>query len=272
MIMHKIKSKQVINRTNLSKLANFFHFSRLISAMTVVPYENDPTAKKQQVARMFDNISGKYDFLNHTLSLGIDKWWRRKAIRLLKEAKPTLVLDVATGTGDFAIAALKAGPKRVIGVDISEGMLDVGRAKLKEKKLNDRIELRSGDSENLPFESDMFDAVIVAFGVRNFENLPAGLREMQRVLKPGGRVIILEFSKPRIFPFKLIYQLYFQYVLPKIGRWVSRDQAAYTYLPQSVNAFPDGAAFTKILGESGFRSASAQPLTFGISSLYTAVK
>lgn len=240
--------------------------------MAVVPYQNDPAAKKAQVARMFDSISGKYDLLNHTLSLGIDKLWRKKAIQQLKEIKPRHVLDVATGTGDFAIAALAAHPEKVVGVDISEGMLDVGREKLRKQKLDSRIELRSGDSENLPFQDNSFDAVMAAFGVRNFENLLAGLTEMQRVLRPGGKLIILEFSKPRIFPFKQIYHAYFHFVLPKIGRWVSRDKAAYTYLPESVNAFPDGQAFTDILVKAGFHRPEARPLTFGICTLYTAGK
>jgi demethylmenaquinone methyltransferase/2-methoxy-6-polyprenyl-1,4-benzoquinol methylase len=272
MIMHKITSKRTINRTNLSKLANFFLFCWLIARMAVVPYQNDPAAKKQQVARMFDNISGKYDLLNHTLSLGIDRLWRKRAIRELQAINPRQVLDVATGTGDFAIAALAANPEKVVGVDISEGMLEVGREKLKRQKLDGRIELRTGDSENLPFPDNSFDAVMAAFGVRNFENLLAGLTEMQRVMRPGGKLIILEFSKPRIFPFKQIYQAYFHFVLPKIGRWVSRDQAAYTYLPESVNAFPDGQAFTDILVKAGFHHPKAKPLTFGISTLYTAGK
>lgn len=240
--------------------------------MSVVPYKEDSAGKKQQVARMFDSISGKYDFLNHFLSLGIDIRWRKKAIKLLAKSEPKLILDVATGTGDFAIETLKLNPDQVIGVDISEGMLEVGRTKMKARGIDHKIDLRLGDSENLPFEENKFDAVIVAFGVRNFENLEKGLTEMQRVLKPGGQLVVLEFSKPRGFPFKQLYNFYFKFVLPKIGQLVSRDSAAYTYLPESVQAFPDGTDFTNILNRIGFNYTTCQSLTFGISSLYTGTK
>lgn len=235
---------------------------------SVVPYRQDPGAKKEQVARMFNNISGHYDFLNHFLSMGIDRAWRRKAIGLLRESQPKMILDVATGTGDFAIEALRLNPDRVVGVDIAEGMLDVGRHKLRERKLDDRIELKFGDSENLPFEDNIFDAVIVAFGVRNFENLVAGLREMHRVVKPGGQVVILEFSKPSKFPMKQLYNVYFTAILPLLGRWISRDSSAYRYLPESVKAFPDGQQFLDVLTTSGYKNPQCTPLTFGISSLY----
>ncbi len=238
----------------------------------VVPYKEEQSGKKQQVARMFDNISGRYDFLNHFLSLGIDIRWRKRAIRELMAIHPKLILDVATGTGDFAIQSLDLNPDKVIGIDISEGMLEVGRQKMKSRNLDRRIELRSGDSENLPFEENKFDAVIVAFGVRNFENLEKGLADMFRVMKPGGKVVILEFSKPAQFPFKQLYNFYFKFVLPKIGRLVSRDQAAYTYLPESVQAFPDGTDFLKILSGIGYKNTTCKPLTFGISSLYTGIK
>jgi len=234
----------------------------------VVPYQDDPRAKKQQVAKMFDNISQRYDFLNHFLSLGIDVLWRKKAVRHLRDIHPKLILDVATGTGDFAIEALSLNPDKVIGVDISEGMLDVGRKKLKERGLESRIELRSGDSEKLPFEDNFFDALIVAFGVRNFENLELGLREMLRVIKPGGKVVILEFSKPSKFPMKQLYNLYFTAILPRLGRWISRDNSAYRYLPESVKAFPDGNNFLEVLASLGYKNPQCDPLTFGISSLY----
>lgn len=221
---------------------------------------------------MFDNISGNYDFLNHFLSLGIDIKWRKKAIRLLSPIAPKQILDVATGTGDFAIEALRLNPDKVVGVDISEGMLEVGRAKMKDRKLDGKIELLYGDSENLPFEENKFDAVIVAFGVRNFENLETGLAEMLRVVKPRGKVVILEFSKPRKFPFKQLYNFYFKFVLPKIGRWISKDSSAYTYLPESVQAFPDGEGFVEILNRLGYKNTSCKSLTFGISSLYTGTK
>jgi demethylmenaquinone methyltransferase/2-methoxy-6-polyprenyl-1,4-benzoquinol methylase len=240
--------------------------------LTVVPYKEDASGKKEQVARMFDSISGNYDFLNHFLSLGIDIRWRKKAIKLLAPGKPKLILDVATGTGDFAVEALKLSPDKIIGVDISEGMLEVGRKKMKANGYDSRIELLSGDSEKLPFEENKFDAVIVAFGVRNFENLERGLTEMYRVLKPGGRMVVLEFSKPRMFPFKQLYHFYFTFVLPKIGKVISKDPAAYTYLPESVQAFPDGENFISILSRLGFKDTLCKPLTLGISSLYTGIK
>lgn len=239
---------------------------------SVVPYKNDSLDKKSQVAKMFDNISGKYDFLNHFLSLGIDIYWRKRAIKLLKKQQPAMILDVATGTGDLAIAALKANPAKVVGVDISNGMLDVGKKKLKKKNLESRIELLYGDSEHLPFEDNSFDAVMVAFGVRNFENLSKGLTDMIRVLKPGGQVYILEFSTPTIFPFKQIYDLYFRYILPVLGKRISKDSSAYTYLPESVKAFPDGEKFTTLLNSIGYKTPVCTPLTLGICSLYTAEK
>jgi demethylmenaquinone methyltransferase / 2-methoxy-6-polyprenyl-1,4-benzoquinol methylase len=240
--------------------------------LTVLPYKNDTSGKKQQVARMFDTISGNYDFLNHFLSFGVDIGWRKKAIQLLKQENPKLILDVATGTGDFAIQALKLNPEKVIGIDISEGMLDVGRKKMIERGYDKVIELRSGDSENLPFEENKFDAIIVAFGVRNFENLQKGLAEMLRVLKPGGRVVVLEFSKPTAWYFKPIYQFYFKFITPAIGKAFSKDSEAYSYLPESVKAFPDGKDFTAILDRLGYKNTSCRPLTFGISSLYTGTK
>jgi demethylmenaquinone methyltransferase / 2-methoxy-6-polyprenyl-1,4-benzoquinol methylase len=240
--------------------------------MTVVPYKNETLGKKQQVARMFNSISGRYDFLNHFLSLGIDIRWRKKAIRLLAQYKPRTILDVATGTGDFAIESLSIHPEKVIGVDISDGMLDVGRKKIQALALESKITLQNADSENLPFPDNSFDAVIVAFGVRNFENLDKGLTEILRVLNPNGHLIVLEFSKPRQFPMKQLYHFYFNAVLPIIGRVVSKDHAAYTYLPESVKAFPDGPDFLAHLNSVGFRETGFQTLTFGISSLYTASK
>ncbi len=234
----------------------------------VVPYKEDTSAKKQQVARMFNSISNRYDFLNHFLSLGIDILWRRKAIKLLKELKPKTILDIATGTGDLAIEALSLKPEKVVGVDISEGMLEVGRRKMQEKKLDHIIQLTLGDSENLPFADNYFDAAIVAFGVRNFENLERGLGEMLRVVRPGGRIVILEMSKPSKFPMKQLYKVYFTAILPVIGRWISRDQAAYSYLPESVQAFPDGDRLVKILADTGYKNPQCNPLTFGISTLY----
>ncbi len=240
--------------------------------MSVVPYKEQDTSKKEQVAQMFNSISGRYDFLNHFLSLGIDKGWRKKAIKILADSNPKIILDVATGTGDFAIQALSINPDKIVGVDISEGMLAVGRKKIRKRELSDKIELKSGDSENLPFEDNKFDAVTVGFGVRNFENLHKGLKEINRVMKPGAKLVILEFSRPTRFPFKQGYNFYFKFVLPKIGRWVSRDKSAYTYLPESVEAFPDGDKFLAILHETGFKNTACKPLTFGVSSIYTAQK
>lgn len=240
--------------------------------MTVVPYKHDSLGKKQQVAKMFNSISGRYDFLNHFLSLGIDIRWRKKAIRYLKKFNPDTVLDVATGTGDFAIESLKLNPSKVIGVDISEGMLQVGRKKIEALGLDSKISMQLGDSENLPFPDNSFDAVIVAFGVRNFENLDKGLAELYRVLKSGGNLVVLEFSKPTKFPMKQLYGIYFKYVLPLIGRLVSRDRTAYTYLPESVEVFPDGEQFLSHLRNVEFKSCNSRPLTFGVSSLYTAAK
>ena len=240
--------------------------------MTVIPYKDKEASKKAQVAEMFNNISHKYDFLNHLLSLGIDKIWRRKAINLIKDDAPRHILDIATGTGDFAIQALKINPEKVTGVDISVGMLEMGRKKLKKMRLDDRIELLEGDSEGLRFDDNTFDAVIVAFGVRNFENLEEGLADMLRVVKKGGKVVILEFSRPRMFPFKQLYNFYFSSILPKIGRLVSKDASAYTYLPDSVKSFPDGNNFLKILDNIGYKETRCKTLTFGISSIYIGTK
>jgi len=240
--------------------------------MEVLPYKEQQTGKKEQVAEMFNNISKKYDFLNHFLSLGIDILWRKKAIKLLRKDQPKLILDIATGTGDFALEALALNPDKIIGVDISEGMLEVGKAKMIKKGVSDRIEMQLGDSEKLLFEDDKFDAVIVAFGVRNYENLKKGLADMRRVMKPGGKTVIIEFSKPTKFPMKQLYNFYFKYILPRIGRLVSKDNAAYTYLPESVESFPDGKRFEQILTEVGYKNTECIPLTFGISSIYIAQK
>ncbi|WP_247237679.1 bifunctional demethylmenaquinone methyltransferase/2-methoxy-6-polyprenyl-1,4-benzoquinol methylase UbiE [Telluribacter sp. SYSU D00476] len=240
--------------------------------MTVVPYKDKDNSKREQVAEMFDNISPKYDFLNHLLSGGIDIYWRKRAIKLLRKAQPRTILDIATGTGDFAIEALALKPEKIVGVDISEGMLAVGREKIKKLGKQDIIELRSGDSESLPFSDNYFDAVIVSFGVRNFENLLAGLSDMNRVMRPGGTCVIVEFSKPRSFPFRHLYNFYFKYILPTIGKIVSKDSSAYTYLPESVQAFPDGRDFLTIFEQAGFKNTKCIPLTFGICSIYTGQK
>ena len=240
--------------------------------MSVVPYKDAQAGKKSQVAQMFNSIAGKYDFLNHFLSAGIDIYWRKQAVKIMGQNKPALLLDIATGTGDFAIEALQLNPQKIIGVDISEGMLAVGQEKIKKKNLTDKIELQLGDSENLAFADNTFDGTMAAFGVRNFENLAQGLREMHRVLKPGGRIVVLEFSKPRSFPFKQVYNFYFKNILPVFGKLISKDQAAYTYLPESVQAFPDGQEFINILKQVGFKNTQWHSLTFGISSIYTGIK
>lgn len=233
-----------------------------------IPYKSDQSGKKEQIAGMFNNIAHRYDFLNHFLSLGIDKLWRRKVMRLLKPHQPKMILDVATGTGDLAIAALKLNPVKIIGVDISTGMLNIGKEKIERMGFSDKIELQVGDSENLPFSDQQFDAVMVAFGVRNFENLEKGLAEMFRVLKPGGTCLVLEFSKPEYFPVKQLYQFYFNHILPGIGRIFSKDDSAYSYLPESVNEFPSGEAFLKIVKNLGFKNTRQHKVSLGIASIY----
>ncbi|GAB4259141.1 MAG: bifunctional demethylmenaquinone methyltransferase/2-methoxy-6-polyprenyl-1,4-benzoquinol methylase UbiE [Vicingaceae bacterium] len=240
--------------------------------MSVVPYKEKQAGKKEQVADMFNNISKKYDFLNHFLSLGIDVLWRKKAIKLLKNEAPETILDVATGTCDFAIEAVKLQPEKIIGVDISEGMLSVGREKIKNKNLDHLISVQLADSENLPFDDGYFDAFTVGFGVRNFENLELGLKEMNRVLRKNGTGIILEFSKPKKFPLKQLYNFYFFKILPLIGKMVSKDNSAYTYLPESVEAFPDGEDFIAILHKTGYKNCKAYPLMGGIATIYEAKK
>lgn len=239
---------------------------------TIKPYKNSNLSKKEQVAKMFDNISRNYDFLNHFLSLGIDIYWRKKLVKHLKKQSPANILDVATGTSDLAIAMLKAKPREIIGIDISKGMLEIGNKKLKNKSLNHKIKLQLADSEKLPFKNDTFEAVTVSFGARNFENLEKGLSEMYRVLKPKGKLYILEFSQPEIFPFKQVYQFYFKYILPLIGKMFSRDNAAYNYLPESVGAFPYGIELNKIIEKSGYNKAKNYSLTMGIASIYIAEK
>ena len=240
--------------------------------MAVVPYNNSGDNKKKQVAEMFDNISGKYDFLNHLLSFNIDRLWRKKAIRILRGYKPERILDIATGTGDFAIAASKLNPQSITGIDISQGMLEIGKQKVVKKKLGNIIDLQLGDSENISFNNGAFDAAICAFGVRNFEVLEKGLSEILHVLKEGGVFIILEFSKPTQTPFKQLYNFYFKNVLPLIGRLVSKDMSAYTYLPESVGAFPSGNNLMDVLRKIGFRDERLIPVTFGIATIYVATK
>jgi demethylmenaquinone methyltransferase/2-methoxy-6-polyprenyl-1,4-benzoquinol methylase len=240
-----------------------------MSEKVVKPYGNENISKKQEVASMFNNISAKYDFLNHFLSLGIDKLWRKRAVRELKSLKPKRILDIATGTGDFALEALKINPQNVIGVDISEGMLKVG---METKQVDHIISLRLGDSENLPFDANTFDAITVGFGVRNFENLKKGLAEMIRVLKPGGKVVVLEFSKPKVFPIKQLFGFYSRVFIPFFGKMFSKDRRAYSYLPESVEVFPEGQNFMDILTEVGYFEVSSIRLSGGIATIYLGTK
>jgi demethylmenaquinone methyltransferase/2-methoxy-6-polyprenyl-1,4-benzoquinol methylase len=238
----------------------------------VVPYKDQSKGKKEQVANMFNSISPQYDFLNHLLSGGIDIIWRKKAIKLLQNKGIKTILDIATGTGDFAIEALKLNPEKIIGVDISEGMLAFGQEKIQKMGLEKTIQLQKGDSEKLPFSDNSFDAVIVSFGVRNFENLQKGLNDMLRVLKPGGYCLILEFSNPRKFPMKQLYTIYSKYCLPFLGKLISKDPSAYTYLPESVKAFPDGTAFIQLFKSVGYSDTQWIPMTGGICSIYLGQK
>lgn len=238
----------------------------------VKPYNKEEASKKEEVAEMFDNISKRYDFLNHFLSMGIDKIWRKKAVKILKEYKPQIILDIATGTGDFAISSMRIKPAKVVGLDLSEGMLEVGRKKMKKKGLDDKVEMIQGDSENLPFEDAHFDAITVGFGVRNFENLEKGLSEMHRVLRDGSPAIILEFSKPKKFPVKQSFNFYSKYIIPKIGKSISKDEAAYTYLPESVAAFPEGKEFTDIMEKIGFKNIRSKLVSGGIATIYVGEK
>ena len=237
----------------------------------VKPY-NTEQSKKEEVTSMFDNIAHRYDFMNHFLSLGIDRIWRRKAVHSLKAIEPKVILDIATGTGDFAIALLKLKPKKIIGMDISKGMLEVGKKKMQDRKIDHIIDMQHGDSENLPFEDGTFDAVTVAFGVRNFENLQQGLSEMLRVTRTGGKIVILEFSKPKKFPIKQSFAMYSKYVIPFFGKNIAKDEKAYAYLPESVSVFPEGKEFTDILSELGYTSVKAQTVSGGIATLYSGTK
>ena len=238
---------------------------------TVKPYNTDKS-KKEEVAQMFNNISARYDFLNHFLSLGIDHIWRRKAVNKLREIQPKRILDLATGTGDFAIALLKLNPTQIIGMDISSGMLDVGKNKMKAKQVSHIIDMQLGDSENMPFEDGYFDAITVGFGVRNYEHLEKGLSEMLRVTRSGGKIVILEFSKPKRFPIKQAFGFYSRFIIPFFGKRISKDEKAYAYLPESVAAFPEGKAFTDILSKLGYKHVDSTLVSGGIATIYTGIK
>lgn len=241
-------------------------------AEKIVPY-NNKEQKSKQVRRMFDSIAGTYDLLNHALSFGIDKSWRKKGINFLKPYTPNDILDIATGTGDLAIAMYRhLHPKKIIGADISEGMMDVGRKKVKEKGLSDYIFFEQQDCLNLSYPDNSFDAVTAAFGVRNFENIEKGISEMYRILRPGGHIMILELSTPVRFPMKQLYQIYSRTVIPFIGRCLSKEGNAYSYLPASIKVVPQGKDMTAILSSCGFQEAKFHTFTFGICSLYTGTK
>ncbi len=238
----------------------------------VVPYKDSKLGKKQQVRQMFDNISGRYDGLNRIITFGIDQKWRRRLVRLVGETKPKSVLDIATGTGDLALALTQTGADRIVGLDLAPGMLEVGRKKVSEKNLDARIEMVLGDSEALEFPDASFDAATVAFGVRNFEDLEKGLAEIYRVLKPGGFLAILETSVPSKQPMKLGYRIHCKYILPLMGKLFSREASAYHYLSESAAAFPSGENFNNILGKIGFIGMKHRPQTFGVAAIYTATK
>lgn len=240
--------------------------------INVLPDQESSLSKKEQVEQMFDSIAGKYDFLNRLLSLRIDVLWRNKVVKLLQAHQPQIILDVATGTADLAITLMKLKPKKIIGLDLSQNMLNIGQQKIQKQGLQNTIELVKGDGENLPFENDTFDAITVAFGVRNFEHLEPGLKEIYRVLKPGGQFIILEFSKVKTFPLKQFYHLYFSYITPAIGKLFSNNNKAYTYLPNSVKVFPEGEELCVILQQSGFKQTICKPQSFGIASIYQSAK
>lgn len=238
----------------------------------VTPYGDTSKTKKEEVEEMFDNIAHRYDFLNRLLSLGIDRSWRKKAVKYIGENKPKTILDVATGTGDFAFEALSLAPEKIIGYDLSEGMMKYGREKAVASGTSHIVEFVKGDSEKMPFENNKFDAVTVGFGVRNFEYLEEGLSEIYRVLKPRGRLAILEISLPTNPLVRFGYDIYFSHILPLIGRVFSRDVRAYTYLPESVKAFPQGTVFTQILSNTGFTNVQWEPLTLGTCAFYMAEK
>lgn len=238
----------------------------------VTPYKDSNLGKKEQVEQMFDNIAGNYDSLNRVISFGIDVKWRKKVLKIVSDSKPKIILDIATGTGDLAILMTETNAEKIIGLDISDGMLEVGRIKIKEKNLNSKIEMVLADSENMPYSDNYFDAITVAFGVRNFENLEKGLTEILRVLKPNGVFVILETSVPEKFPFKQGYRFYATIILPTIGKLFSKDDSAYQYLSDSASVFPFGEALNNILRKVGFIEVKSSPQTFGVATIYMATK
>lgn len=238
----------------------------------ITPYKDSSLGKKEQVAQMFDNISGNYDNLNRVISFGIDIKWRKKVLKIVSDKKPKIILDIATGTGDLAILMTQTNAEKIIGLDISAGMLEVGKKKIEDRKLSNVIDLVLGDSEKIPFEDNYFDAITVGFGVRNFENLEKGFAEILRVLKPNGVFVILETSVPDKTPYKQGYKFYSNNILPIIGKLFSKDNSAYGYLSESAAAFPYGEALNNILRKIGFIDVVAMPQTFGVATIYSASK
>ena len=243
-----------------------------MSAEHIKPYKDSDKGKKEQVAQMFDNISENYDDLNRVISFGIDVKWRKKVVAIVGENSPKQILDIATGTGDLAIMMAELNPDRIVGLDISAGMLDVGKQKIAKANLSDMIEMIVGDSEKMPFDDNTFDAITVSFGVRNFANLDKGLKEIKRVLKPGGTFVVLETSVPTKFLYKQGYRFHTSVILPIIGKLFSKDKVAYSYLSESANSFPFGEKFNNILLKNGFTTATDKPVTFGVASIYIATK
>lgn len=238
-----------------------------------IPYKESSEGKKDQIRSMFDNISGNYDRLNQMLSLGIERIWKKKLVNAIKETHPKKILDIATGTADIAVLQAERIPNAsIIGLDLAPKMIEYASEKVKKKNLQDRIELVVGDSENLQYDDNSFDAVSISFGVRNFENLEKGLSEINRVIKKGGKIFVLEFSKPTIFPFKQLFNFYFGNILPRIGSWISKDKSAYTYLFESVQSFPDYEKFTDVLERCGFKNCKWKAFTLGICCLYIGEK
>jgi len=238
----------------------------------IKPYKDSSLGKKDQVATMFNNISKNYDDLNRVISFGIDISWRKKVVQIVSKNNPQQILDIATGTGDLALMMSTLAPEKIIGLDISEGMLSVGKEKISKAQLNDKIEMVVGDSEDIPYADNTFDAITVSFGVRNFANLDKGLGEIRRVLKSGGILVILETSNPTKFPFKQGYKFYTSFILPVIGKLFSKDKIAYSYLSESANFFPFGEAFNNILKKNGFINTTHTPVTFGVATIYSASK
>ena len=239
---------------------------------TIKPYKDSDLGKKEQVATMFNNISKNYDGLNRVISFGIDVSWRKKVVKIVSKNNPQQILDIATGTGDLALMMSQLNPTKIVGLHISEGMLEVGKQKISKANLSDKIEMVVGDSENMPFDDNTFDAITVSFGVRNFANLDKGLTEIRRVLKPNGTFVILETSNPTKFPFKQGYKFYTSFILPIIGKIFSRDKVAYSYLSESANYFPFGDTFDNILKKNGFINTEYKPVTFGVATIYSATK